>query len=117
MHQQVGIVAVKRINSQQVVNFTGPASISLCVSTFVLAGREFSVQSMETKHCVDEDTRTSVCRDRLIYRIKMHHLAEVVNKHNNTIIIVSVFEGTEDEVHGNGLPTLCRDRQRLQWST
>ena len=45
---------------------------------------------MESKHCVDEDTLTSVCSDRLRNRSKMHHLTNTIYKHKNTNILVSV---------------------------
>ena len=53
---------------------------------------------MESRLCVDEDTRTSMCSDRLGTRSKMHYLAELIHKNKNTNIIVSI-EKPEDVVH------------------
>ena len=47
----------------------------------------------------------------------MYHLAEPVYEHKNTIILVVIVGETVDEVHGNGLPVLCRDWKRLEWRT
>ena len=63
-----------------------------------------------SRDCANEDRSTALCRDLIEYSSKMHHLAEPVHEHKNTIILVSVFGGTEDVVRGNGLPALCRDR-------
>ena len=48
---------------------------------------------------VSKDTSTALGFDQLYYSNKMYHLAESVNKHKNTIILVVVFKDYEDEVH------------------
>ena len=54
---------------------------------------------MESKGRVSKDTSTALGFDQLYYSNKMYHLAESVNKHKNTIILVVVFKDYEDEVH------------------
>ena len=44
----------------------------------------------------------------------MYHLAEPVNEHKNTIILVRVCGKYKDKVRGYGFPALGRDGQRLQ---
>ena len=47
----------------------------------------------------------------------MYHLAEYVNEHKNASNLVWIYRESEDEVHGNEFPALCRGEQRLRRGT
>ena len=79
----------------------------------VTVGYEFTGQPVVSEYRVEKDTSSAMCLDELGYCRKMYHLAETIYKYKNTIILVAVFGKTEYEVHGDELPTLCRNRLRL----
>ena len=47
----------------------------------------------------------------------MYHLAEPVNEHKSTVILVRVCGKYKDKGHGYGFPALGRDGQRLHRGT
>ena len=66
-----------------------------------------------TEDEVDKDTSRLFCRDGIFDSSKMYHLAVAVTKDQYASVAGLVGRKPEDKVQGHGLPTLCRDRQRL----
>ena len=62
---------------------------------------------MEFEYRADKDTGAARSRNRLWYCNKIYHLAESVYKNKDFIVFVIVSGKSEEEVHCNGLSTLC----------